>query len=133
MALGKNLATGRADAAQNAIMKKVRKPKFVDNGVRHGEYTKQQSGFLVKAPTSSDFMPTHDRKYSLIEEEDTIRLLHNTSDGHRYTGDIFVNEEKVSKVTDATLPPLIIGADNPDQALVPASIEASNKGSRYRL
>ena len=133
MALGKNLATGRADAAQNAIMKVVRKPKFVDNGVRHGEYTKQQSGFLVKAPTSSDFMPTHDRKYSLIEEEDTIRLLHNTSDGHRYTGDIFVNEEKVSKVTDATLPPLIIGADNPDQALVPASIEASNKGSRYRL
>jgi len=133
LALGKNLATGRADAAQNAIMKKVRKPKFVDNGVRHGEYTKQQSGFLVKAPTSSDFMPTHDRKYSLIEEEDTIRLLHNTSDGHRYTGDIFVNEEKVSKVTDATLPPLIIGADNPDQALVPASIEASNKGSRYRL
>ena len=133
MALGKNLATGRADAAQNAIMKAVRKPKFVDNGVRHGEYTKQQSGFLVKAPTSSDFMPTHDRKYSLIEEEDTIRLLHNTSDGHRYTGDIFVNEEKVSKVTDATLPPLIIGADNPDQALVPASIEASNKGSRYRL
>ena len=133
MALGKNLATGRADAAQNAIMKVVRKPKFVDNGVRHGEYTKQQSGFLVKAPTSSDFMPTHDRKYSLIEEEDTIRLLHNASDGHRYTGDIFVNEEKVSKVTDATLPPLIIGADNPDQALVPASIEASNKGSRYRL
>ena len=133
MALGKNLATGRADATQNAIMKVVRKPKFVDNGVRHGEYTKQQSGFLVKAPTSSDFMPTHDRKYSLIEEEDTIRLLHNTSVGHRYTGDIFVNEEKVSKVTDATLPPLIIGADNPDQALVPASIEASNKGSRYRL
>jgi len=114
-------------------MKRIRKPKFVDNGVRHGEYTKQQSGFLVKAPTSSDFMPTHDRKYSLIEEEDTIRLLHNTSDGHRYTGDIFVNEEKVSKVTDATLPPLIIGADNPNQALVPASIEASNKGSRYRL
>ena len=133
MALGKNLATGRADATQNAVMKRVRKPKFVDNGVRHGEYTKQQSGFLVKAPTSSDFMPTHDRKYSLIEEEDTIRLLHNTSDGHRYTGDIFVNEEKVSKVTDATLPPLIIGADNPNQALVPASIEASNKGSRYRL
>ncbi len=133
LALGKNLATGRADAAQAPIMKRIRKPKFVDNGVRHGEYTKQQSGFLVKAPTSSDFMPTHDRKYSLIEEEDTIRLLHNTSDGHRYTGDIFVNEEKVSKVTDATLPPLIIGADNPNQALVPASIEASNKGSRYRL
>ena len=133
MAVGKNLATGRADATNSTIMKVVRKPKFVDNAVRHGEYTKQQSGFLVKAPTSSDFMPTHDRKYSLIEEEDTIRLTHNVSDGHRYTGNIFVNKEKVNNVTNAILPPLIIGADNPDQALVPASIEQSDKGSRYRL
>lgn len=133
MAVGKNLATGRADATQNAVMKRVRKPKFVDNGVRHGEYTKQQSGFLVKTPTSSDFISTHDRRYSLIEEEDTIRLSHNTGDGHRYTGNIFVNDEKVSKDVNPTLPPLIIGADNPDQALVPASIESSTKGSRYRL
>ena len=131
MAVGKNLATGRADASQDAIMKTVRKPKFVDNGVRHGEYTKQQSGFVVKAPTSSDFIPTHDRKYSLIEEEDTIRLSHNSSDGHRYTGSIFSNDDKVT--TTSVLPPLIIGANNPEQALVPASIESSTKGTRYRL
>ena len=136
MALGKNLATGRADTVQNAIMKVVRKPRFVDNCVRHGEYTKQQSGFLVKTPTSSDFMPTHDRKYSLIEEEDTIRLSHNISDGHRYTGNIFLGQDKVNKPilsANLSLPPLIIGADNPDQALVPASIEHSAKGSLYRL
>ena len=131
MAVGKNTVTGRADASQDAVMKTVRKPKFVDNAVRHGEYTKQQSGFVVKAPTSSDFIPTHDRKYSLIEEEDTIRLSHNSSDGHRYTGNIFSNDDKVT--TTSVLPPLIIGADNPEQALVPASIESSTKGTRYRL
>tara|TARA_R100001015_G_C4630142_1_gene191543 strand:+ start:292 stop:1962 length:1671 start_codon:yes stop_codon:yes gene_type:complete len=131
MALGKNLATGRFDATQTSVMKKISKPKFVDNGVRHAEYTKQQSGFLVKAPTSSDFMPTHDRKYSLIEEEDTIRLTHNVSDGHRYTGNIFLNDDKVT--TSTGLPPLIIGAENPEQALVPASIESSEKGTRFRL
>tara|TARA_R110002110_G_scaffold31776_5_gene111376 strand:+ start:712 stop:2382 length:1671 start_codon:yes stop_codon:yes gene_type:complete len=131
MALGKNTITGRFNASQTPVMKRIRKPKFVDNGVRHGEYTKQQSGFLVKAPTSSDFMPTHDRRYALIEEEDTIRLSHNASDGHRYTGSIFLDKDRVS--TDSNLPPLIIGADNPDQALVPASIEASAKGTRYRL
>ena len=131
MAVGKNTVTGRADASQDAIMKTVRKPKFVDNAVRHGEYTKQQSGFVVKAPTSSDFIPTHDRKYSLIEEEDTIRLSHNSSDGHRYTGNIFSNDDKVT--TTSVLPPLIIGADNPEQVLVPASIESSTKGTRYRL
>ena len=131
MAVGKNTVIGRADASQDAVMKTVRKPKFVDNAVRHGEYTKQQSGFVVKAPTSSDFMPTHDRKYSLIEEEDAIRLSHNSSDGHRYTGNIFSNDDKVT--TTSVLPPLIIGADNPEQALVPASIESSTKGTRYRL
>ena len=135
MALGKNTITGRSNAAQSVIMKIIRKPKFVDNGVRHGEYTKQQSGFLVKAPTSSDFMPTHDRRYALIEEEDTIRLSHNTSDGNGYTGNIFFGKYKVTGAYSVhnQLPPLIIGADNPDQALVPASIEASTKGTRYRL
>ena len=91
MALGKNLATGRADAAQSTIMKRVRKPKFVDNGVRHGEYSKQNSGFLVSAPTSSDFIPTHDRQYAIQEEEDTLRLVHKVTDGHRYEGSIFFN------------------------------------------
>ena len=137
MAVGKNLATGRADATQNVIMKAVRKPKFVDNAVRHAEYTKQQSGFLVKAPTSSDFMPTHDRTYSLIEEEDTIRLVHTVSKGHRYTGNVFVNDEKLDKTSQSTLPPLIIGANNPEQLLVPASIETTTidatDGSKIRL
>ena len=131
MALGKNLITGRFNASQTPVMKRVRKPKFVDNGVRHGEYTKQQSGFLVKAPTNTDFAPTHDRKYALIEEEDTIRLSHNVSDGHRYVGGIFFNDGKVT--TSSALPPLIVGAENPDQALVPASIEDSTEGTRYRL
>lgn len=137
MAVGKNLATGRADATQNVIMKAVRKPKFVDNAVRHAEYTKQQSGFLVKAPTSSDFMPTHDRTYSLIEEEDTIRLVHTVSKGHRYTGNVFVNDEKLDKTSQSTLPPLIIGANNPEQLLAPASIETTTvdatDGSKIRL
>ena len=121
MALGKNLATGRADAAQSTIMKKVRKPKFVDNGVRHGEYTKQQSGFLVKAPTAGDFVPTHDRKYTLIEEEDTVRLIHKMSDGHRYTASIFFDDDEVS-LQRYTLPPLFIGGENHSQTLVPSAL-----------
>jgi len=131
MAVGKNLATGRSDAAQNAIMKVVRNPKFVDNGVRHAVYSKQQSGFTVAKPVNSDFMPTHNRKYQLIEEEDTIRLLHNTTDGHKYTGAIFLNDERVS--TNSNLPPILIGTENTKQALVPSSIEASTEGTRYRL
>lgn len=131
MVVGKNTATGRSDAAQDTIMKVVRKPKFVDNGVRHGVYSKQQSGFTVAKPVNTDFIPTHDRKYQLIEEEDTIRLLHNTTDGHKYTGAVFFNDEKVS--TGSNLPPLLIGANNSNQSLVTSSIESSTEGTRYRI
>ncbi len=131
MALGKNLSTGRFNAAQTPIMKRVRKPRFVDNAVRHGEYTKVQSGFKVAVPTQSDFLPTHDRKYLLTEEDDTIRILHNPSDGHRYTGAVYTDSDKVT--TSSTLPPLFVGSENIDQALVPSSIESSTKGTRYRV
>ena len=80
MALGKNLSTGRFDADQNSVMKVIRKPRFVDNAVRHGEYTKTSAGFVVNSPTQSDFVPTTEKRYKLIEEEDTIRLLHNPTE-----------------------------------------------------
>ena len=131
MALGKNLITGRFNAAQTPIMKRVRKPRFVDNAVRHGEYSKVQDGFKVAAPTQSDFLPTHDRKYLLAEENDTIRILHNPSDGHRYTGAVYTDSDKVT--TSSALPPLFVGSEDSKQALVPSSIESSTKGTRYRI
>ena len=131
MALGKNLATGRFDADQNAVMKRVRKPRFVDNAVRHGEYTKSSSGFTVNKPTQSDFIPTPERKYKLIEEDDTIRIMHNQSDGLKYEGSIFYNNEKVS--TTSKVPSLIVGADDAQQKLELSSVESSTKGSRYRI
>ena len=128
MALGKNLATGRADAAQTPIMKRIRKPKFVDNGIRHGEYVKQQGGFTVSSPTKEDFVPTHDRRYSLIEEEDTVRLVHKVTDGHRYQGSVFFDDARVQadEFDDALSiiypPPLLIGANDPSQSLVLSEI-----------
>jgi hypothetical protein len=131
MALGKNRSTGRADAAQDSVMKKIRKPRFVDNAVRHGQYNKGTAGFKVEAPVQSDFIPATERKYRLFEEEDTIRLVHNTTDGHRYEGAIFLDEDKVT--ASSTLPALIVGADNPQQSLVPSKIETATKGTRYGL
>tara|TARA_R100000234_G_scaffold104849_2_gene74879 strand:- start:5491 stop:7821 length:2331 start_codon:yes stop_codon:yes gene_type:complete len=131
MALGKNITTGRLDADQDTIMKRVRKPRFVDNAVRHGEYTKSSSGFTVNKPTQSDFIPATEKKYSLIEEEDTIRLLHNTTDGHRYEGAVYFDGDKVT--TSSTLPALVVGSENNNQSLVLSKIEDATKGTRYRL
>jgi len=131
MALGKNLATGRADAAQNTVMKKIRKPRFVDNAVRHAQYTKVKAGFAANKPTKTDFIPTPERRYKLIEEEDTIRLLHNPTDSMTYEGSLFFDGDKVT--TTSTLPALVVGSENHDQALVLSEIKSSNKGNRYGL
>ena len=131
MALGKNLSTGRFDADQNAVMKRVRKPRFVDNAVRHGEYTKSTTGFTVNKPTQADFIPATERKYALVEEDDTIRLLHNKTDGHRYEGALFFHTDKVT--TASTLPALAVGAKNNSQKLVLSEIQDATKGTRYRL
>jgi hypothetical protein len=131
MALGKNLATGRADAAQNTVMKKIRKPRFVDNAVRHAQYTKVKAGFAANKPTKTDFIPTPERKYKLIEEEDTIRLLHNPTDSMTYEGSLFYDGDKVT--TTSTLPALAVGSENHAQALVMSEIKTSNKGNRYGI
>jgi len=131
MALGKNLATGRADAAQDTVMKKIRKPRFVDNAVRHAQYTKVKAGFAANKPTKTDFIPTPERRYKLIEEEDTIRLLHNPTDSMTYEGSLFFDGDKVT--TTSTLPALAVGSENHDQALVLSEIKSSNKGNRYGL
>ena len=131
MALGKNLATGRADAAQDTVMKKIRKPRFVDNAVRHAQYTKVKAGFAANKPTKTDFIPTPERRYKLIEEEDTIRLLHNPTDSMTYEGSLFFDGDKVT--TSSTIPALAVGSENHSQALVMSEIKSSNKGNRYGL
>lgn len=131
MALGKNLATGRSDAAQNTVMKKIRKPRFVDNAVRHAQYTKVRAGFAANKPTKTDFIPTPERRYKLIEEEDTIRLLHNPTDSMTYEGSLFYDGDKVT--TTSTLPALAVGSENHAQALVMSEIKTSTKGNRYGI
>jgi len=131
MALGKNLSTGRADAAQDTVMKKIRKPRFVDNAVRHAQYTKVKAGFAANKPTKTDFIPTPERRYKLIEEGDTIRLLHNPTDSMTYEGSLFYDGDKVT--TTSTLPALAVGSENHTQALVMSEIKTSNKGNRYGI
>ena len=131
MALGKNLATGRADAVQNTVMKRIRKPRFVDNAVRHAQYTKVKAGFAANKPTKTDFIPTPERRYKLIEEEDTIRLLHNPTDSMTYEGSLFYDGDKVT--TTSTLPALAVGSENHTQALVMSEIKTSTKGNRYGI
>ena len=61
----------------------------------------------------------------------SIRLLHSPSNGVRYEGALFLDGDKVT--TASTLPALVVGAENNDQALVVSQIQDATKGTRFRL
>ena len=138
MTLGKNTTTGRFNSDPSNVQGKFAAPRFVDNAVRHAVYSKQTTGFSVSSPVSDDFMTTHERKYKLIEEEDTVRLFHNPTDSHNFQGPIFnhsnqMNAKSPSIGNASALPPLLIDANDHRNRLSPDSLHNSeffiNSGS----
>ena len=127
MANAYNRITGRLADDQSAIMKVLRQPVFVDNATVHGEYTKTNAGYKVAPPTSGDFEPSHDRTYMLVEEENGVRLLHNSS----YDGGVFYSDRKL---TDSETPPVMLFAEkNSNNRLVPEEVQTASTGSLLTL
>lgn len=126
-----NRTTGRQSDSQSAVMKVLRPPVLVDNAVHHAQYEKVQTGYRVKPPTKGDFHPTHDRRYELVEEEDGVRVLHKTTDGHRFTGSTFFHDRQL---TNGQEPPLILFSDaDPKHRLAPKQVGTTTTGSRLTL
>ena len=127
MANSYNRNTGRSDVEQSAIMKVLRRPVLVDNAVNHAEYTKFTRGHKVVPPTKTDFEPSHDRRYKLVEEEDGVRLLHNSS----YDQSIFYHDRKM--VAGEQVPVFIYAENQPTNRLIPHTVESASTGSRFTL
>lgn len=132
-----NKNTGRADAAQTAIMKVMRRPVFIDNAIIHARYETLTGSNRSKVtnPTKNDFQLSHDRKYQLVEEEAAVRLVHNQRPGHLYQGAIYFDGSQLTST--ATLPTLIYGASglpaNHRERLIAERIEDVSIGSRLLL
>ena len=122
-----NRTTGRSDATQTPIMGVVRAPVFVDNAIIHAEFTKTAKGDKVVPPTRGDFDISHDRTYKLVEEEDGVRVLHNSA----YDGAVFYHNRKLT--AGKSTPTMIYAAEQPVNRLVASDIEAASTGSRLTL
>ena len=131
MTVAKNTNTGRSDAAQPTVMKRIRKPKFVDNAVRHGIYTQTSSKRSVAKPKQSDFQPTHQRTYTLTEQDDSIDLVHTPTEHMRYEGVVFHQDGKLS--SGATKPAMVTSDSNTKENLVVDQVVAATKGSRLMV
>jgi len=122
-----NRITGRSDATQTPIMGVVRAPVFVDNAIIHAEATKTAKGDKVVPPTRGDFEISHDRTYKLVEEEDGVRVLHNSA----YDGAVFYHNRKLT--AGEAVPTMIYAAERSVNRLVASDIEAATTGSRLTL
>ena len=131
MADAYNRTTGRFSEAQSTVMKRVRKPSFVDNAVRHAAYSSSSTKRVAAAPTRTDFQASSDKTYTLTEEDDSIRIEHTTSAGNRFRGGIFHDDDQFDAAS--TVPSLFINKHSPRERLAPYSIETATKGTRIRL
>ena len=122
-----NGKTGRSDADHPTAMKVARTPVFVDNCIDHGTYNAGK----VTPSTRGDFQITNSQSYLTIEEESGVRLVHQQTDGHNYTGDVFFNDGKLA--TGSTRPAILYGESNDSQRLVAESVESASIGSRLIL
>jgi len=133
MAVVYNRKTGRSDANHPTDMKHIRSPVFVDNCAHHAIYSKHKGTKKgkVSPSTHEEFQITSERTYVAIEEESAVRLVHNQTPGHSYTGDVFFNDRKLS--TDAIIPSILYGSEDESQRLVGEKVESTSLGSRLIL
>ena len=131
MADAYNRTTGRFSEAQSTVMKRVRKPSFVDNAVRHATYVSSATKRVAASPVRTDFESSTDKTYTLSEEDDTIRIEHTSSGGNRFRGGVFHGDDQFD--ASSTVPSLFVNVDDSKQRLAPHSIETATKGTRIRL
>jgi hypothetical protein len=131
MADAYNRTTGRFSEAQSTVMKRVRKPSFVDNAVRHATYVSSATKRVAGSPVRTDFESSTDKTYTLSEEDDTIRIEHTSSGGNRFRGGVFHGDDQFD--ASSTVPSLFVNVDDSKQRLAPHSIETATKGTRIRL
>ena len=74
-------SNGRLDNVHPEVGAVVEEPKFVDNAVHHARYEVSQNNsktMVLKSPNENDFQVTSAGKYRVTEEQDSVRLAHQS-------------------------------------------------------
>ena len=124
--------TGRSDAIHNEIGSHIEEPKFVDNAVHHAIYEVSSIGDVklnklkLTPPSQTDFTPTHQRKYTIAEQESGVRVAHTNRKSAP-----FYNGELLSPTS--AFAPLLIDADDDTLRLKADRVISSTYGSEIVL
>ena len=123
---------GKQDGERTTVTSRVSEPVFVDNAVYHAIYEKSTDStgrhYTLTKPLSSDFQVTHGKRYSFIEEEDSLLVTHRSTAGIKGTVPAFFNDVRMET---GNTPPLLLYAG--DKTLRVDSITTATQGSRLNL
>jgi hypothetical protein len=128
MTLITDTAVGRFSTDVNEVMDHVRKPVFVDNAIHHARVevaTDGKNKVTIEKNNATTFKVTPERKYKIVEGESMLQVTHNLTPGHRYTGNPFYDDNKIS---DTNQPDLLFNADVISERLSPSSNTAGTTG-----
>jgi hypothetical protein len=119
---------GRFSTNVAEVMDHVRKPVFVDNAIHHARAEVAMDGknlVTIEKSNTTTFKVTPERKYKIVEGESSLQVTHNLTPGHRYTGNPFYSDNKISS---SNQPDLLFNADVTSERLAPSSNEENTTG-----
>ena len=124
-------ATGRSDTIHTEVGSLIEQPKFVDNAVHHAIYETSTIGDIklntlkIKPPTQTDFVTTHQRRYIFSEEDSSLRVAHTRRKSAPFYNGAFLS--------DTSLPPLLIDAEDHSLRLKTQGVTSTTHGSNITL
>lgn len=122
-------SNGRLDDVHTEVGAVVEKPNFVDNAVHHARYEVSQNNsktMVLKSPNKNDFQVTSAGKYRITEEQDSVRLAHQSHEDAPFFDGIQLSES-------SKRPMLLIDANDPSLKLRTKKVSSADKGVRIEL
>ena len=126
----------RATADTDAVMKAVRKPKFVDNALHLGEYTPQRNlekKVTVKQRKTANYGIATPHTYTLTELQDSVILKHTGTHGRNYEGAIVYLDSSITSDTDKNKPVLLYDKNAEHVRLRTSSVISSGTGTTFAV
>lgn len=130
------LGLRRGSADNPAIMKQIRKPKFVDNALHLGEFsghTGNQSKVTIRQRKKATYGIATERGYLLTELEDSILLKQPQTHGRNYSGSIVYMGSSIKNNAALNKPVLLYAKGAPFQRLRTSSVTESLTGTKFAI
>jgi len=111
----------------NELMYDIRKPTFVDNALHLAKYESQRNALPKATIEKTNYTLASERKYFVTEEDSSVILKHNKTDGHSLETNVW------SSVGSNSVPRLLYDTIDTSKRLYRGNVDVLPKGLRLNL